>query len=142
MEFGLTRKEVESLLGKPDEVQKYSHSSFHEEPTEAWHYDGLELSLGFDEADDWRLVNIATTFVDCELFGKRLFGLSQLALIRVLEELGLDDLELENLPEGQQVLISHSTAIHLWLENGKLSEIQFGPYYINEDPMGSGFLGF
>ncbi len=133
LKFGLTRSEVESLLGKPCEIEKYSHSSFHEEPTEAWHYDDHELSLGFDETDNWRLVNIATTAADCKLMGKQLFGLGQLALMRVLDGLGIEDLELENLEEGQQVLTSDSAAINFWLEDGALSEIQIGPFYINDD---------
>jgi len=133
LKFGLTRAEVEKILGKPDEVEKMSHSSFHDEPTEAWHYDGLNLSLAFDEADDWRLVNISTTSDESEIQGKKLFGLTQLSLIRTLNSLGLDDLDIDSSEPGQQLLSSEELHINFWLEKGELAEIQFGPHLIDDD---------
>ncbi len=133
LKFGLSRTEAEALLGKPDEVEKYSHSSFHDEPTEAWHYDELELSLGFDESDDWRLVNIATTSEQCQIDGNKLFGHSHLALMNLLKSLGFDDLEAEETKGGQKLVTSDEKAINFWIENGELTEVQIGPFYKNED---------
>ena len=45
LKFGMTRKEVELMLGKPSFIDKYSHSDSKKDLTESWQY---EFHLLFD----------------------------------------------------------------------------------------------
>ena len=74
LKFGMTRKEVELMLGEPSFIDKYSNSDSENDLTELWQYDELLLSLNFDEEEDWRLIMISVNDEFYELEGKSLIG--------------------------------------------------------------------
>ncbi len=140
LKFGFTRKEVESLLGKPDEIESFSFSEEDEEDlTENWHYDSLELSLSFAESDDWRLGTLAITSTQYQMKGFSPIGLSKDELEQKLEELGVDDLEYDDWsPEENPVhelMASDSLGINFWFDDDKLSEVQWAPLFLDEDTL-------
>ena len=135
--FGMTREEVKKILGEPDEVDAYASSEEEEDNTEAYHYDDLELSVSFDEIDEWRLGSIAVSSPDALLEGTKLIGKSDddlLAEISVFE-LGESEREDVSSPESpdHEVISFTEASINFWLENGAVSEIQFGPIWDDEN---------
>ena len=60
LKFGMTKDQVSSLLGKPDEIENIP--GIDEEVNDdlvSWHYDNLEISLVFDRLYDLSLIHIS-----------------------------------------------------------------------------------
>jgi hypothetical protein len=59
---------VKLILGEPSFIDKYSHSEEPNDATESWEYDELELSISFDEAENWKLmmISVASDFYELE----------------------------------------------------------------------------
>ena len=137
IQFGFTKEKLKYLIGEPDEIDSYNASG--EEDgylTEAWHYDEYEFSVSFDEEDNWRLTTISISSLDCALNGTQLIGKEMDDVLVFLENEDLGENELEDLSDNviDQKLISFLTAsLNLWFENGKLSEIQWGVLWSDED---------
>ena len=145
LRFGITRNHVQEMLGAPTEKEKYALSDDEDDDdSEAWHYDELSLSLSFDELHDWRLSSIAVSSEDYTLEGIPLIGKSR---EEVLEEFRKrqwgepeeDDEDIEDSPEHTLVHIPKAS-MSLWFENDELTEIQWGPFFKNDEilwPAGS-----
>jgi hypothetical protein len=137
LKFGLDRKQVKEMLGEPTEIEKYSYTESEEDLTESWHYDELDLSLGFDEDVDWRLMTIAVSSEDYLLKGKKIIGINYDTLLKLTEKMGINDLETEECPndDGKECLfaISEDSSISFWVEDDIVTEVQWGPDYIDED---------
>jgi len=137
LKFGLQRSDVELLLGKPDEKKNYSYTKGKQDLTEYWSYDDLELSLGFDEEDDWRLVTIAITSSCYTLKGLPLIGLSKDELKSQLKRKGIIDLEYEDWSSieipSHELLSSDSLGINFWFDGNQLSEVQWGPLFLDDE---------
>lgn len=138
LKFGLERKDVELILGAPDEIETFSFSEDDEDDmTENWHYDALELSLSFDDSDDWRLGTISITSSQYLLKGFAPIGLSKDELESKLEALGVDDLEYDDWsPEEtpvHELMASDSLGINFWFDEDKLSEVQWAPLFLDEE---------
>ena len=98
VQFGLSRDEVKALLGNPDEVESVSLDESGEGGlTEQWHYDELELSLSFDEIDDYRLTSIAVSGSDYLFDEQPLIGLTMEEVLEFLEESDMGE------PEGEEL---------------------------------------
>lgn len=137
LKFGFDRKAVELILGKPDEIEDYSYQSDEEDLTENWHYDELDVSLGFDEEDDWKLTTISITSSNYIFKGIPLLGLSKEALKNELKAKGIIDLEYENLSSEElpthELLSSDSLCINFWFDEDQVSEVQWGPLFIDDE---------
>lgn len=137
IKFGMTREQVKAILGEPDDVDQYSDSDLEDDSSESWHYDDLEISLSFDEDTDWKLVTIAVSSPEYVFHNKKLIGLDNDALMAALEPLELgeydeEDWSSEEIPDHR--LISYPEAqINFWLEDGELTEIQWGPLFLDEE---------
>ena len=136
LKFGMDRAEVKQMLGEPDEVEHYSFSEQENDLTEAWHYDAMELSLGFDEAAEWRLTTISVTSKYYELENKQLIGLHKDEILPLLNDLNMQDYEIDDLSSdrqpGQELIVSDSMGIHLWFDHEILHEIEWGPMWQDE----------
>ena len=137
LKFGLKRNTVELILGMPDEKEKYSYSKDEEDLTESWHYDNLDLSLGFDEEDDWRLVTIAITSTEYNFKGFSPIGLTKDELKNKLDAIGINDLEFEDWSSiespSHELLSLDSLGINFWFDENRLSEVQWGPLFIDDE---------
>lgn len=137
IKFGLTRDELKALKGEPTEKDLYNASG--EEDgymTETWHYDDEEFSVSFDEEDNWRLTTISISSDEAQLFGKKIVGLDTETVINHLEQQDLGENELEDLSDEsikQQLVCYIASSLNLWFENNKLSEIQWGVFWADED---------
>jgi hypothetical protein len=137
IKFGMTRDQVKKILGEPNEKENFSYTDSDEDFTESWHYDELELSAGFDEDVDWKLATLAISSDEYELMGKKLIGMSREELLATLADLDIKDLETEDCSSDESpdslFISSEEKGITFWLEEGILTEIQWNPFYIDEE---------
>ena len=135
IKFGMTKPQVLEILGTPDEEEKSSNSDSEVDNTETWHYDDDELSLGFDEEEDWRLVTIAVTSPFYELSSISLMGKAFDTVEDELLKLQFLDLELddEHGDDEAKILSSEDFELNFWFDANVLTEIQWGPLYNVDD---------
>lgn len=137
LKFGLERNAVELILGVPDEKKRYSYSKDEEDLTESWYYYSLDLFLGFDQEDDWRLVTIAITSTKYNFKGFSPIGLKKGELKSKLDTVGISDLEFEDYSSienpSYELLSSDSLGINFWFDENRLSEVQWGPLFIDDE---------
>lgn len=137
LKFGMFKDDVILILGQPNEIEEYSYTSSDHDLTESWHYDELDLSLGFDEEDDWRLVTIAIGSSNCKFRDFYPIGLSKDELTKKLHELYINDLEFEDWSSEEspshELLTSDLLGINFWFDDNRLSEVQWGPHFIDDE---------
>jgi len=139
LKFGISREDVKNILGEPDEIEVYDEAEEDESNTESWHYDELELSLRFDDDEDWRLTTLSITSEAYTYEGKTLIGMEKEELLAHLSELKIDDLEFEDWgtdeDPGHELVISESTGINFWFDGPVLTEVQWNPLFIDDDTL-------
>ncbi|MFT4987049.1 MAG: hypothetical protein ACI8U0_002696 [Flavobacteriales bacterium] len=136
IKFGMTQEAVSAILGPPTEKEVITDSEFPDENSEAWHYDELEVSLGFEDMEGWKLMNIALSSAEFTLHNRKLIGLEREKLMSVLDNLGLTEFLLEEAEvdgEQQSLIRSNETGINFFLDNGTLSEVMWSPIIDEEE---------
>lgn len=137
LKFGMYREDIRELLGDPNDIEIYSYSETEENLTESWHYFDLELSCGFDQEEDWRLVTLSITSDYYQFHNKSLIGLNQNELISELKNLKINDLEFEDWSSKEnpdyKLVTSDSIGIKFWFDKGILSEVQWVPLFIDDE---------
>ena len=135
--FGITRERAAQLLGEPSSKESLVHEEDGGETTEVWHYDTRELSLGFDETEDWRLVTVSLTGAEYTLDGEVVLGMNRTALVALLEKLGETDVDIEMITfEDDQTAIrigSDLLSMNAWLEDGQVVEVTCMPGLTEDD---------
>ncbi len=132
IEFGMSKEELEQLLGKPEEIEKYNLSDEEGDNSEAWHYDEHELSASFEEFYDWQLVSIAVSGENYKLYGKKLIGKDKATVVDVLEDLALGKIT-EETEDDLDMLCIEELNLNFYFEEDELSEIQFGPIFDEDE---------
>ncbi|MCU4162843.1 hypothetical protein [Carboxylicivirga caseinilyticus] len=134
--FGMNRDEVLKIMGEPSEKEKLAGDN-ESGAMEAWHYDDQDLSLSFEEDADWRLLSITTASPDVLFEGLDLIGLSQGEVMEQMEVFNLGEFEMEDLSEDgsamQMVATNNDFSLNLFFDNDLLTEIQYGPFFDDED---------
>ena len=137
LKFGLQRSDVKLLLGAPDEKENFSYTASEEDLSESWHFEELELSLGFDQENDWRLVTIAITSTDYEFFDFTPIAMSKEEFKSKLKEKGVDDLGFDDLSSienpSHELIFSDKLEMNFWFDQDSLSEVQWGPLFIDDE---------
>ena len=134
VKFGMTREQVISILGEPTDKESVDEENM---KSEIWHYDELDLSLGYDEDEDWRLISLAVSSEFYTFNSAALIGKTRDEVEDILENSNLPDLELDDLDDEEEVqqclLVSDESEINFWFENDNLSEIQWGPLFEDDE---------
>lgn len=128
LKFGMTRDEVVSLIGKPEDIDMIDGEG--DNDMESWHYDTKEFSLLFDEDYGWRLVSISVSDPFFTLFGKSIIGMSKSDLLQFLEynEMEISDEEdISEEDENLQLIEIDEAGILIWLNEDEIIELQFLP---------------
>ncbi len=137
LQFGMSREQFKEIMGEPDEVEVMENEDLPEDTSEAWHYDELELSASFDQMEDWRLTSLAVSSDEYTFEGVDLIGLSQQEVMDQIEMMDLGDISIEELSDeegnSQQIATLLDVSLNLWFDNGILSEVQWGPYWDDEE---------
>lgn len=129
--FGMIQAEVEKAMGKADEIGEYSLSPEENSITLFYHQKGL--SFTFESVDQYRLSYISVHKEDFHLFQFIRIGLRKSMLMDELEHYALSNPEFENADSEEfpthELIYFQGENLHLWLDNGVISEIQFGPFW-------------
>jgi hypothetical protein len=137
IEFGMTMEEIKEVAGKPDEIEKYNYDESTDDQAESWHYDNIELSVAFEEFNDWKLTSIAVSSPGYLLQGKKLIGLSKDQVIEEIKDLGLGQTVYEDCSTDEDPNLSllsiDESGLNLWFDNGILTEIQWGLLWSEEN---------
>ncbi|MFA6401982.1 MAG: hypothetical protein WCX31_10205 [Salinivirgaceae bacterium] len=136
LRFGMEREEAKKLMGEPDEVEEYDETEDMLGRSEIWHYDDQEISLSFEEGEEWTLVAIATSSEDVTIAGKKMIGLAKEEVFKFATEFQLGEMEEEQLTDedgiSSTVLSFYESGMNLWFEDNLLSEIQWGALWDEE----------
>ncbi len=137
IKFGMSRDEIEAILGVPDAKETTSYSEDENELSDSWEYHGLRIDLSFEEAEDWRLSIISISSDDYVLDGKQLIGSDMEELMSELTLLDINDVEIEDLStedHPDHILVSsEEKGINFWLSENVVEEIQWGPLFADDD---------
>ena len=137
LKFGMDRDTVKTLLGEPEEKEQQAYAEDGSDRTESWHYDTFELSLIFDEEEEWKLVTIAVAARSYQVQGLQPIRLTKEQLEAELEAIGVNDFVFEDhSKEGgtsHELLVSDSLAMNFWFDEDKCSEVQWGPFYDEDE---------
>ena len=130
--FGMTRDEVKELIGEPFEIEKHEGVESNDmSAEEIWHYDQLELSIGFEEMEDWTLMSISVTSGDYKINDVSLIGKTLESVSADLEKWGILDFEISDFPEeeNQKVLLSDFLGMIIWFDDNIANEISWSPLH-------------
>ncbi|WP_321516392.1 hypothetical protein [Marinifilum fragile] len=129
--FGMIQAEIEQILGKADEVGEYSLSP--SENSITLFYNSKGLSFTFESVDQFRLSYISIYHTQYHIFNFIKIGLSKRNLLDELDLFQLSKPEFEKADSEEfpthELIYFPNENLHLWLDDGKISEIQFGPFW-------------
>jgi hypothetical protein len=129
--FGMIQAEVEKILGKADEVGEYSLSP--NENSITLFYNNKGLSFTFESVDQFKLSYISVHKENFHIFSFIKIGLSKRNLLDELEHFQLGKPEFEKADSKEfpthELIYFPGENLHLWLDEGRISEIQFGPFW-------------
>jgi len=132
IKFGLRRAQVVKVIGRADEIEEDKYEEDGQLiKSEDWHYDEYEMSLSFDEDENWLLTTIAISSGQVTLAGVPMMGMGEAGLVDILRNMGIEDLEYEDLSDRDNPntlrVSSDEYGISFWFEEGELTEIQCSP---------------
>lgn len=135
--FGMSREQLKNLLGEPDEIESTPHDDEEEDVTESWHYDELEISVSFEKTEDWKLCTVAVSTADATLHGEHPVGMDEASLSALLAKLDVknplkEDWSSADAPDYKAITAEELEMV-FWLEDGEVMDIQWGPFFIDED---------
>jgi hypothetical protein len=135
--FGMSRDQLRNVLGEPDEVETQSHDDEEEDVTESWHYDEIEVSVSFEKIEGYKLCTIAVSSPEAELEGKHPIGMSADELKDLLKSMDVknpvhEDWSSADAPDYHSITAEELEMV-FWIEDGEVMDIQWGPYFIDED---------
>jgi len=126
LKFGMTEKDLEKILGPPDEMDRDT-----EDQLNYHHYDDLTASFTFDGTEGGKLSTIVVADGKSTLFGEDVFVLSIDEIKRLLKNQGCKSISVEG--EGEKVLEAEELEMIFWFENDELMEVQWGPFFADEE---------
>jgi len=137
LKFGMTREQVKLILGEPEEKDPFYYEEDGNSESESWYYDDLDLALEFDAEEKWRLITIEVNSRDYTFHKLPLIGLSKEELKVLLTNQDVTDWKDEELfieeAPTRELISSDLLGINFWFEEGVISEIQWGPHFIDEE---------
>ncbi|RUT79082.1 hypothetical protein [Ancylomarina longa] len=129
--FGMTQSNVEKKLGKADDIGEYALSENERSITLFYHQRGI--SFTFESVDQYKLSYISVYSNNFQIFQFIRIGLQKSMLLEELELYQLSKPEFENAYSEafptHELIYFPGENLHLWLDNYKISEIQFGPFW-------------
>jgi hypothetical protein len=131
--FGHSREQCREILGEPDSTESLDYLEDGSIVDELWDYDAIEVTIHFSQDLDYKLTSIETESPNITLFGESIIGLSKPDALAVCKKLGLETPELEECEEGVERLIFDDFQLELWLEEGAVYMMEWGPFWLDEE---------
>lgn len=136
--FGSNKDSVKNILGDPNETEVLDVPIDDEEfSLEQWHYDDLELSASFDQDEGEILDTLAVSSDEYTINGISLIGKKIDEINNLLNTLHLGAFEKDQISDEEENSIIYSfidSNMNFWFEDDELTEIQWGPIYMNDEP--------
>ncbi len=133
--LGMTQEQVEKIVGKPDEIEEVDYDDG--ESAITWFYYDLQIDLNFESEDDLRLSFISVENENYALGGKIKVGMDKASVLAACKELNLSDPEIEDFSSedvpNQELIGLEKENLNLWFTDGRLDEIQFGPFWKDDE---------
>ena len=127
--FGMTREEIEEILGDADEIVLSEDNDF--SPCESYAYNSIRCMFSFDSEHEYRLIKISVENDFFHIGHKIRVGLRKEKLIKVCEELNFGENIVKQIDTEEllpQELISYNqVGLHFLLDDGIISAIQILP---------------
>ena len=137
IKFGMSREEVKSLLGKPNEIIEEAYDEERKDRYDSWEYHELYVDFTFDQENDWRLSGISVYSDEYLLFNEPLIGLDKVELMDQFTALQINDIEFEDMSSEEapdhHLFSSDKTQINFWVDLNILIEIQWSPFYLDDE---------
>jgi hypothetical protein len=130
LKFGMNRDEVSKIIGKPDELELDTEDG---DAAEMWIYPEKELTLFFEGDEMPILVSIESGHEDTELFGKKIFDLSEKDIISLLQANQAGEMEIEDEAWGEHRISFDDLMIDFYMENGKLNTVNWSMVISDDD---------
>jgi hypothetical protein len=133
--LGMTKAEVEKILGSPDDQEVIEYED--DESSCTFYYFDLEIDLTFESEDDDRLCFISVENEKFSLEDKIRIGQNKEEVIKYCKELKysepeLEDLSSEDIP-NQELLSLDNENINFWFTDNCLDEIQIGTFWKDDE---------
>jgi hypothetical protein len=133
--LGMIQKEVEKILGPPDDKEIVEYEEGDNSCT--FYYLDLEIDLTFESDDDDRLSYVSVFNESFSIENKIKIGQSKEEVIKHCKDLKFSEPELENIPSedypNQELLFLDLENISFWFTDNCLDEIQIGPFWQDEE---------
>jgi hypothetical protein len=136
LQFGMTSKEVISFLGTPDDEELIAGED-DEEDILIYHYDEQDISAFFEGEEEKLLVNVETGNPEAELFGRKIFDMTEAEIVAMMAEKGYTDIDTETLEDEdseREKRVSFDDAMtDLFFEEEGLTAISWGNFFFDDE---------
>lgn len=135
IKLGMTKEQVEAVIGQPDNVDEMDYDDGGSAVT--WMYFDLQIELNFESEDDFKLSFISIENSEMELKEKIKVGMTKEEVVTACEELGFEVPEIEKFDTkdapDQELLALEKENVNLWFTNNMLDEMQMGPFWQDDE---------
>lgn len=134
IKFGMTQAQVESVMGKPDEVEEFTHDD--EGKCVTLYYDDAGIDFAFESEDDFKLSHLSVSDEDFNIENKLHVGMTLDDSIAVSKELGFGEFSVEETNDGVSKVTLYEfdeKSLNLWFSQKVLVEMQVGPLWADEE---------
>ncbi len=137
IQFGASKDEIEKIMGEPDGIESIANEDSEFGESHVWHYDDASVSFTFDEMEGFRMGLISVSNDQYILRDLIRIGMRKQQVLDALEELTFLDYAEEdhsNAENPDHTLVAvDEKSLYLWFDNDTLNEIQWFPYYDDEE---------
>ncbi|MFP4064798.1 MAG: hypothetical protein ACLFS0_04740 [Bacteroidales bacterium] len=125
LKFGATQKDVEAVLGPPQETETIDvEGEIHE--VEVWSYYELGHAVYFEKELNNVVTNFETDNAGATMFGQKVFELDQNGIIDLMKKNGFDDHEVEDDPElDERIIFFNDAHMQFVFDNGRLGLVSW-----------------
>ncbi len=125
LKFGATQKDVEAVLGPPQETETIDvEGEIHE--VEVWSYYELGHAVYFEKELNDVVTNFETDNAGATMFGQKVFELDQNGIIDLMKKNGFDDHEVEDDPElDERIIFFNDAHMQFVFDNGRLGLVSW-----------------
>ncbi len=125
LKFGATQKDVEAVLGPPQETETIDvEGEIHE--VEVWSYYELGHAVYFEKELNNVVTNFETDNAEAGMFGQKVFQLDQEGIIDLMKQNGFEDHEVEEDPElDERIVFFNDAHMQFVFDDGRLALVSW-----------------
>ncbi|MFP4467621.1 MAG: hypothetical protein ACLFN2_01525 [Bacteroidales bacterium] len=125
LKFGATQKDVEAVLGPPQETETIDvEGEIHE--VEVWSYYELGHAVYFEKELNNVVTNFETDNAEATMFGQKVFEMDQNGIIDLMKKNGFEDHEVEDDPElDERIVFFNDAHMQFVFDNGRLGLVSW-----------------